>query len=81
MSEELDKILEYLQEMKEDSTIPKNVKLKIDDVTNSLKTKEELSIRVNRALNYLDEIADDSNLQPYARTQIWNIVSLLEKLC
>ncbi|MBU0461926.1 MAG: UPF0147 family protein, partial [Nanoarchaeota archaeon] len=39
---------------------------------------EELSIRINKALSELDEISDDTNLQAYTRTQIWNIASMLE---
>jgi len=28
----------------------------------------------------LDEVSDDNNIQPYTRTQIWNIASMLEAL-
>jgi len=37
-------------------------------------------IRINKALHELEEIADDINLQPFTRTQLWNIVSILEKI-
>ena len=43
-------------------------------------SSSEISIKISKALNDLDEIADDVNLQPYTRTQIWNVVSILEKI-
>ena len=36
--------------------------------------------KINKALHELEEVAEDTNMQPYTRTQIWNVVSLLE-LC
>jgi len=77
---QIERIIKGLNKLEEDITIPRNVKIKLKNAVATLKEKTELSIRVNRVLNDLDEIADDANMQPYARTQIWNIVSLLEKI-
>jgi len=74
----LDDLAHSLQELQTDSSIPKNVKLKIDGIITILNSTNELTIRVNKALNDFDEIVSDINLQPHTRTQIWNIVSLLE---
>ncbi|MCK5468863.1 MAG: UPF0147 family protein, partial [Cyclobacteriaceae bacterium] len=30
------------------------------------------------AISILDEVSNDTNIQPFTRTQIWNLVSLLE---
>ena len=78
--EDLSEVLMALEELKLDNTVPKNVKAKIVEIIGSLKEKQELSIRVNRALNELDEISDNSNIQSYTRTQLWNVVSLLESV-
>lgn len=73
--------IEALKEMESDSNIPKNIKIKIQNIINVLENKNaELSINVNKALSGLDEMSDDSNLEPDIRTQIWNIVSILEKI-
>ena len=80
MSEQVDEIISSLGELSDDNTIPKNVKLKIAEVIKILKDQSDISLKVNKALGILDEISDDSNLQPYTRTQIWNIVSLLEAI-
>ncbi len=74
-------IVETLQEIANDTSVPRNVKLKLTEIITVLKNeKEELLIRKDKALSALDEIAEDANLQPYARTQIWNVVSALEML-
>ncbi|AJF61151.1 TPA: hypothetical protein HA239_05165 [Candidatus Woesearchaeota archaeon] len=77
---ELEEITEILQELLDDTTVPKNVKTKIQQIIDSLNQKTELSLRVNKALSLLDEISDDNNIQPYTRTQIWNVASILESI-
>ena len=73
-------IVESLKELEEDQFVPKNVKEKIKNTISILEEETEDKIKVNKALNELDEIADDPNLQAYTRTQVWNIVSCLEKI-
>jgi len=69
-----------LAELKEDNTVPKNVRLKIEKVMKVLNEEKQMDIKVSKALNELEEIAEDVNLQSYTRTQIWNVISALEKI-
>lgn len=78
--EKVKEIIEILIELEDDTTVPRNVKNKIKAVGDMLKGDGDLKIKVNKVLHELDDIADDPNLQPYTRTQIWNIVSMLEKV-
>lgn len=78
--EELKNIIEVLGELCEENSVPKNVKAKFQEIVSYLNESNETSIKVNKALHSLDEIGDDTNLQPYIRTQIWNLVSMLEKV-
>ena len=73
-------VINSLNEIHSDATVPRNVRLKVGSIVNTLKKEIELSIKVNKSLNDLDEIANDINLQSYTRTQVWNVMSLLEKL-
>lgn len=75
-----DETIENLQELENDINIPKNIKIKIKNIINMLKEDTELSIKINKALNELDEISNEPNLEAYTRTQIWNVVSILEKI-
>lgn len=77
---EVDAIVISLNEIHDDGTVPRNVRAHIQDIISTLKNETEISIKINKALNTLGEIANDTNLQSYTRTQIWNIMSLLEKL-
>jgi uncharacterized protein (UPF0147 family) len=76
----ISEIVGFMEELENDNTVPRNVKLKIASARQALLEQTELSLRIHKALNELDEIADDANIQPYTRTQIWNIASLLESV-
>lgn len=76
----LQQVIDALNEMLSDSTVPKNVKNRIGSTITILKEDSEMSIRINKALNQLDELTDDTNIESYTRTQLWNIVSMLEMI-
>jgi uncharacterized protein len=78
--EVIETIEPVLKDLKEDATVPKNVKLKVEKILEILKDDSEAIMKVSRALNELEEVADDVNLESYTRTQIWNVISKLEKI-
>ena len=79
--EHFHEIIAAISELQEDTTVPRNVKSKLVSVTQILSVPEEgVSIKINKALGELSDISDDVNLQAYTRTQIWNIVSMLETI-
>ncbi|MBU0627975.1 MAG: UPF0147 family protein [Nanoarchaeota archaeon] len=79
--ESYNEAIEALKEMESDANIPKNIKLKIQNIIKGLEDPNaEISIKVNKTLSALDELSDDSNLETDIRTQIWNVVSILEKI-
>ena len=77
---DLKDVTEALAELCDDTSVPKNVKAKFQEMMRSLADPAQVSLKIDKALQELDAIGDDSNLQPYVRTQIWNLVSLLEKV-
>ncbi|MBI1935031.1 UPF0147 family protein [Candidatus Woesearchaeota archaeon] len=77
---EVSNVISSLSEIHADASVPRNVRIRIESVMNTLNENAELPIKVNKILNELDEIAGDVNLESYTRTQIWNLMSLLEKL-
>lgn len=78
MNQTLLQILQVLEELEQDATVPRNVKLKVANTIKLLKEEGEKSIKISKALHELEEVAEDINVQPYTRSQIFNIVSLLE---
>ena len=73
-------VIENLNQIEIDDSVPKNVKNKIRMAINALQEEKELKIRANKALQHLDEVSNDPNVPSYVRPQVWNIVSLLESL-
>lgn len=78
-NKQIQEIINALSELLDDSTVPKNIKTKVENTIKVLK-ENDVSMGVDKARQELDEIADDSNIQPYTRTQVWAIVSMLEKV-
>ena len=75
---EMDEINRLLDEIGEDRTVPRNIRNLVQEAKGHLNDKQELPVRINSAISILDEVSNDSNIPIYTRTQIWNIVSMLE---
>lgn len=81
METELAQIIELLRQIAEDRTVPKNIRENAQKALDSLNDESnEVSVRVDKAVQLLDESSDDPNIPVYTRTQVWNIVSHLESL-
>jgi len=77
---EIKNVIDALNQLEEDTSVPKNIKQRISEITSDMKSDKDLSLKVNKSLSELDEIANDINLPTFVRTQIWGIASMLEKL-
>ncbi|MFH1972606.1 MAG: UPF0147 family protein [archaeon] len=74
-------LIDELCEILEDTSIPKNVRSKLQNAVEALKEEgKEDCFKANKALQELDDIAEDPNIPSYVRPQIWNVVSQLESL-
>lgn len=80
--DELNQVISLLEELQEDSSVSKNVKIKLNNMKQELKdsNKDNLSLTVNKILSDLEDISGDVNIPMFVRTQIWSITSLLETL-
>ncbi len=64
-----------------DNGVPKNVKSALDEAEKLLLDKSQsYTVRASSAIYKIDEVSNDVNLAPYARTVIWNLLSLLESI-
>lgn len=80
MEENIKEIVEFIEDLHGETSVPRNVKAKLLSIVEILKDGSDKSMKKNKALHELDEINDDVNIQSYIRTQIWNLASMLEKL-
>ena len=76
----MDNILFVLEELEDDNTVPKNVRSKIAEIKMILAMDAEMEIKKSKVMYQLEVISEDVNLQPYTRTQIWDIISGLENV-
>jgi len=70
-------VIEALEFLKQDSMTIKRVKERADLIINLLKGNSETNI--DQALRELEDL-DSSEIPSYDRTQIWDVVSLLESV-
>ena len=81
MDQELEEIISLLKELQDDSTVPKNVKAKLKDMEAELQSEEgELSLKINKILSDVEEIANDINIPMFVRNQIFSLTSMLENM-
>ena len=73
-------IVKLLTGIIEDRTVPRNIRTAAEEAKKELteNSNSTWDIRLSSAISILDEITNDPNMPIYTRTQIWNIVSMLE---
>ncbi|MFH1630979.1 MAG: UPF0147 family protein [Candidatus Aenigmatarchaeota archaeon] len=77
--EMLQNVLNLLIDVENDRTVPRNIRSAVTKAKEDLKNEKlEPAVRINSAISTLDEVSNDTNIPSYSRTQIWNIVSVLE---
>ena len=75
----LDVVENLLAEILEDRRVPRNIRSAIEEARKNLTEDDrDMDIKLSSAISILDEITNDPNIPTYTRTQIWNIVSMLE---
>jgi len=79
--EELLEVLDLIQEVINDGSVPRNIKKTLSEVKDSFSDQEgELKIKIDSAMQMMEELSLNPNLPSHARTQIWNLTSVLEDL-
>ena len=79
METRLRQIMEVLDQLAEDNSVPRNIRRGASDAKERLMRKTEaLDVRSASAIMILDELANDPNIPLHGRTLIWNIISQLE---
>ncbi|OGS45804.1 MAG: hypothetical protein A3K66_01585 [Euryarchaeota archaeon RBG_16_67_27] len=75
----LKQIMDVLDQIAEDSSVPRNIRRGAVDAKARLTKKDEaLDLRVTSAIMIMDDLANDPNIPLHGRTLIWNIISQLE---
>jgi len=76
-----EEVINFIQQIANDRTVPRNIRARCDESIKILQNeKEDIAVRVNTVISNMDEISNDPNIPMYTRTQVWNIVSILESV-
>ncbi len=77
--EKLISVIEVLNQIEKDMTVPRNIRARVISAILALQEdKDQMAVKVDKAIQELSEIDSDPNISQYTRTQIWNVVSVLE---
>ena len=78
-TEKLLVIVEDLSSIEKDATIPKNIRQKVKVAIDLLNAEDNnLSLRIDKSIQELGDLAEDPNVPSYTKMQIWSVVSQLE---
>lgn len=76
---ELKNIVEGLLSIEQDTSVPKNIRAKVKSAIDILSLpQQDMSLKIDKSLDELGEVADDPAVPSYTRMQIWSVVSMLE---
>lgn len=78
LANQFESVIEALRDLADEDGIPKNIRESIGSTIQVLEEPAENSIKVSKALQLLEEVADDVNVDSFARVQLLNVVSMLE---
>jgi uncharacterized protein (UPF0147 family) len=80
MAGESIEINDLIKEILENRGVPRNIKLSLEDSINTINNLESEDEKISCIISVLDDASNDPNLSSFARTQIWNMVSVLEEM-
>jgi len=84
VSEEIEQFKQatvLLQRVAEDTGVPRNIRRAASEAIKTLQRKDlSPGLRAANAISILDEVSQDPNMPLFARTAIWQAISLLEQV-
>ncbi len=80
MEQKIKAVIEMLDAVLEDSSVPKNIRKALSDAKARLNTNDDVIVKVSAAIYLIEPISEDVNMPAHARTQIWAIISSLESI-
>ena len=80
IQEQVSNLITIIESLKEDTTLPRNIRRSLQEAIMHLKSNDEPLVMVGAAVYVIEGLSEDINMPPHARTQIWNILTALESV-
>jgi uncharacterized protein len=74
----MNELNEIFKEILDDRSVPRNIRLKIEEAKEKLKEKSDTQL--SEAIYILDDISNDVNMPAHIRTDIWQVISIIEEM-
>jgi len=73
-------VLAFLNDLSQDTGLSRAVRQVVEEIRQMLSNckDDEFELKIDAALQKLEDLSLDPNLPLYTRTQIWNLTSVLE---
>lgn len=79
--EELRAVADTMKNVGLDSTVPRNIRSTVLLAADKIaRAKENMDVEVGSAIYSMEDIANDINMPSHTRTELWNIISSLERI-
>lgn len=80
-NEEEEVISELMDSVIEDTSVPRNIRAVVKESKDKMQNQSETKdIRITSSIYILEDISNDVNMPSHTRTEIWQIISELERL-
>ncbi|MDD3160067.1 MAG: UPF0147 family protein [Candidatus ainarchaeum sp.] len=73
----MEEINEILNSILDDRTVPRNIRTKIEEA--KAKVSQKSDTQLSEAIYLLDDISNDVNMPSHIRTDVWQVISLIEE--
>ncbi len=74
-----EEIIELITDICENESIPKNVRSTLEEIKTLFTCQTiEIGIKIDSAMQAIENMSLDPNLSAFARTKIWNLTNILE---
>ncbi len=80
MEQKVKAIIEMIDSVLEDTSVPKNIRKALSDAKGRLNGSEEVIVKVSAAIYLIEPVSEDVKMPALARCQIWAIISALESI-
>jgi uncharacterized protein (UPF0147 family) len=75
-----EQVNEAIQALLEEGSTSKNLSESLQKIMSTLQSCDDICLSKNKCMCEMEQLVDNENLDPYLRTQLLDIVALMEQL-
>ena len=73
----MDDVIEIMESILDDRMVPRNIRSRVEEAIEKVKLNNITTL--SEAIYILDDISNDVNMPEHTRTDIWQIISMIEE--